>query len=190
MRYTPIIDITTIPELWGNNNIVRLYYYMAMVAGYHAQDMDIVDISIRTLALRVGITVSATRNALRQLAKYHLITRQGNLWKVMKVIPGQTYTKRKKQPTTEQQAAERQREQLITAQAEERARHDAEMQSYRDKGTNALEVYLEDLKRRAEAGDPEAIPIWNRRAKDYQALQEQRAAARAALANIKSNGKN
>lgn len=188
MRYTPIIDITTIPELWGNNNIVRLYYYMAMVAGYHAQDMDIVDISIRTLALRVGITVSATRNALKQLTKYHLITRQGNLWKVMKVIPGQTYTKRKKQPTAEQQAAERQREQLITAQAEERARRDAEMQSYREKGTSSLEVYLEDLKRRAEAGDPEAIPIWNRRAKDYQSLQEQRAAARAALANIKSNG--
>lgn len=189
MRYTPIIDITTIPELWSNNNIVRLYYYMAMVAGYHAQDMDIVDVSIRSLALRVGITVSATRNALRQLAKYHLITRQGNLWKVMKVIPGQTYTKRKKQPTAEQQAAERQREQLITAQAEERARQDAEIQSYYDKGTSPMEVYLEDLKRRAEAGDPEAIPIWNRRAKDYQRIKEQREAARAALANITNDGK-
>lgn len=84
MRYTTLIDISEIPGIYGNHNARLLYMHLALKAGYHDEDRDLVQLSIRNLAMDCGLSVSATRHALKVLQKERLLSRQGTAWKVFK----------------------------------------------------------------------------------------------------------
>lgn len=86
MRYTTIIDITETPDVYRNKNARLVYLHLALKAGYHDEDRDVLQTSIRTTAWKVGLTVSATRHALAVLERAGLLTRTKTGWTVTKWI--------------------------------------------------------------------------------------------------------
>ena len=94
MRYTTVIDITDFPQIYRNIHARLVYIHMALKAGYHDDDRDICRLSIRSLAADVGITVSATRNALLQLEKSGLISKSSDCWIVKKWVLQESPTPR------------------------------------------------------------------------------------------------
>ena len=94
MRYTTVIDITDLPHIYRNIHARLVYIHMALRAGYHDDDRDVCRLSIRNLAADVGITLSATRNALLQLEKSGLISRGSDCWIVKKWVATETPTPR------------------------------------------------------------------------------------------------
>lgn len=96
MRYTTVIDISEIPEVYRNMTARLIYIHMSLKAGYHDSDRDLVNVSIRRLSGDVGVTVSATRHALRLLERSGLLTRDGQHWRVRKWVEEQTITTRAK----------------------------------------------------------------------------------------------
>lgn len=119
MRYTTVIDITEITEVYKNATARLIYLHMSLKAGYHDVDRDLVKLSIRRLSADVGVTVSATRHALRQLERAGLLTRDGDLWRVKKWVEEQQITTRaktKREMQEQIQRLERQRQQVILEQ--------------------------------------------------------------------------
>ena len=96
MRYTTLIDITQCEALYTNINIRLVYLHLVLKAGYHDHDKDIVNISIRRLAADVGISVSATRHAIKQLVKYKMVNQAKGALAVRKWCPEQPITTRQK----------------------------------------------------------------------------------------------
>lgn len=86
MRYTTIIDITEIRQIWANPNTTRLYLFLCLKCGYRDDDRDIIDISLHRLEADTGLTFSAVRNALKQLQKVGLVARDGDAWRVKKWV--------------------------------------------------------------------------------------------------------
>lgn len=99
MRYTTIIDVTEIPDIWRNPNAVRLYFYMAMRCGYHDDDRDQLRISIRNLSYASGLTLSACRHALKVLQKFGLVSPMGEYYQVKKFVLEQKPTSRTQRTT-------------------------------------------------------------------------------------------
>lgn len=119
MRYTTVIDITEISEVYKNATARLIYLHMSLKAGYHDADRDLVKLSIRRLSADVGVTVSATRHALHQLERVGLLTREGDLWRVKKWVEEQQITTRaktKREMQEQIQRLERQRQQVILEQ--------------------------------------------------------------------------
>lgn len=115
MRYTTVIDISEIQEIYRNPVARLIYLHMSLKAGYHDADRDLVNISIRRLSGDVGVTVSAVRHALRQLERAGLLTREGNLWRIRKWVEEQQITARAKTKREMQEriiALERQKHQV------------------------------------------------------------------------------
>lgn len=94
MRYTTVIDISEIPEIYRNKNVCRLYFHLCLKAGYHDDDRDDVKLSIRGMAYGTGLSLSATRNAIQQLKKYGLLEQQNGGMKVRKFIVEAPISKR------------------------------------------------------------------------------------------------
>lgn len=168
MRYTTLIDLTEIKVLYRNINARLVYLHMALKAGYHDTDRDLLEMSIRRLADEVGLSVSATRHALEQLAKYQLVKRDGTTWTVRKWLPEQSITSRPK--TARQQraldlAAERAREQQQrdAEEAAERARRQAAWAE----GKTSFMLAYEAKYRLAVAGDPQAQDYCRRHKEAY-----------------------
>lgn len=84
MRYTTVIDISDMPEVYRNQAARLLYIHMALCAGYHDDDRDLVRQSLRVMAARAGLTLSAVRHALGLLQRAGLVSREGEAWKVKK----------------------------------------------------------------------------------------------------------
>ena len=119
MRYTTVIDITEISDVYNNATARLIYLHMSLKAGYHDVDRDLVKLSIRRLSADVGVTVSATRHALHQLERAGLLTREGELWRVRKWVEEQQITTRaktKREMQEQIQRLERQRQQVILEQ--------------------------------------------------------------------------
>lgn len=178
MRYTTIIDISDFPTVRRSRNATLLYLHMVLVAGWHDIDRDIVDASIRKLAIDLGMTVSATRHALQILQKAQLISRQGTLWIVRKWLPEQNISPRTKNARQKQQieaTAQRriEREEQDRQEAIERARR----LSLQAQGKTSFMLYYENLLLKAQAGDPEAERLVKRHKETYenhlQAFKEQ-----------------
>lgn len=116
MRYTTVIDITELPEIYRNMTARLIYVHMSLKAGYHDSDRDLVTLSIRRVAAEVGVTVSATRHALLLLERVGLLTREGKAWRVRKWVEEQTITTRAKTKREMQeviQRLERQKQQAV-----------------------------------------------------------------------------
>lgn len=86
MRYTTVIDISEYPTIYKNLNARMVYFHLALKSGYHNDDRDKIRISIRQLSYSVGISVSATRHALRQLLKAGLLRYENGTWDVLKWV--------------------------------------------------------------------------------------------------------
>lgn len=84
MRYTTVIDISEYPNIYRNDHAKSIYLHMALKCGYHDDDRDQLNISIRNLAWATGNTLSATRHALKVLQDAGLIARTGDVWTVRK----------------------------------------------------------------------------------------------------------
>lgn len=96
MRYTTVIDISEIPEVYRNATARLVYLHLALKAGYHDNDRDLAAVSIRRLAMDVDVSVSAARHAIRQLEKAGLLKRDGSFLVVKKWVEEQTITTRAK----------------------------------------------------------------------------------------------
>lgn len=168
MRYTTIIDITEL-RLYRNITARLVYLHLCLTAGYHDEDRDIVTDSLRGMAKEIGVTVSALRHALNILMKAGLLTRQDGTLKVTKWLTTAPITARPKTKAAEKKAEARQRED------EERQERDARRKEY-DAKTAALEaegkdnymLYVEELRRKAAAGDVEAAALAERHARGYE----------------------
>lgn len=171
MRYTTIIDIRPIP-LYKSEAARLLYLHMVLASGYHDHDRDLCLASLRSMAADTGLTLSAVRAALKRLEKYGMVSRQGTYWRVTKWVMSEEITKRatSKRQQKEQDAAreraekERQREE----QAEEQRR---QREANKAAGTNPLLEYIEEHKRKAEAGDVESLDVWRRHEKIYYEMR-------------------
>lgn len=146
MRYTTVIDITEIPLIRRSKNAQLLYLYMALKAGWHDDDRDCLDASIRSLAKDAGLTVSATRHALGQLLKTQLISRQGATWKVTKWTCLEPPTPRQK-PTVQKSS----HDSTITRLMDEQERKIQEYQNrvlhaVRESSLEELHTWLQELK--------------------------------------------
>lgn len=106
MRYTTLIDISEIPEVYRNQNARLVYLHLALKAGYHDEDRDVLQTSIRMTAWKVGLTVSATRHALAVLERAGLLKRTVSGWTVTKWIQATDPTPRPKKTTTKAGAGE------------------------------------------------------------------------------------
>lgn len=136
MRYTTVIDIAEISEVYKNATARLIYLHMSLKAGYHDADRDLVKLSIRRLSADVGVTVSATRHALHQLERVGLLTREGELWRVKKWVEEQQITTRaktKREMQEQIQRLERQRQQVILEQQhQEHQQYDPEQSTNSD----------------------------------------------------------
>lgn len=94
MRYTTVIDISEIPEIYRNKNVCRLYFHLCLKAGYHDDDRDVVKLSIRGMSYETGLSLSATRNAIGQLLKHGLLEKSADSLKVRKFVVEMPISKR------------------------------------------------------------------------------------------------
>lgn len=137
MRYTTIIDIRELPQIWNNPNVARAYLFLCLASGYHDTDRDLVHVSVRGLAALTGLSVAASRHALQQLQKAGLITRQGEAWKVVKFVITEAPATRPKTKREQQLEIER------LQRAEEQRRRDtesAEKKRIQTQWTQAMEA--------------------------------------------------
>lgn len=168
MRYTTIIDLSEFPAVYRNKNVRLVYLHLVLKSGYHDNDRDLIDISIRNLAWAVGLSVSATRHALHTLEQAKMIRRAGPLWHVRKFIIEQEITPRAKTQKEARKkaaaAAEQQASQeLNTRLDEERERR----QNLLENNTSDFIIYYEDVVRRARAGDIDAQETMRKRKDMY-----------------------
>lgn len=106
MRYTTVIDVTEIDDVWQNPNITRLYLFMALKCGYHDDDRDILRISLRNLAAQASLTLSATRHALKVLENAKLVAHEKEAWKITKFVLDKKPTSRTQKTTMTMSASE------------------------------------------------------------------------------------
>lgn len=157
MRYTTIIDLSEYTSLYRNHNVRLVYLHMVLRSGWHDEDRDILDLSIRGLAQGAGLSVSSVRNALKQLEKSHLIVRQGNVWSVRKWVLQETPTPRARSSKEKKQRDVAQLRSMEQEQRDqERARERAYHEQLASQGKTTFMLYYEDLLKQAEQGDVEA----------------------------------
>lgn len=154
MRYTTLIDISQARQLYSNHNVRLVYLHMVLKAGYHDNDKDIVVTSVRRLADEVGITVSATRHALKQLAKWQMIRPGKGAYSVRKWCPEQPITTRAK---TAKQQQQQERDAAAAAERRSLAKQQRDDKRYfedlKAKGLTSLDAYKLKLKEAAAMGD-------------------------------------
>lgn len=174
MRYTTVIDITEINAVYRNIHARLLYFHMALKAGYHDEDRDILDVSLRRLAEDVGLSVSAVRHALHLLERAKLVTRQGPIWVIKKWLPEQPITSRSQQErqeqarkTAENAAQERQKN------AQKAAQEEAERDQYKATNKTHFMEYYEEMERRAAQGDAYAADVVKRHRLVYESHKKQ-----------------
>lgn len=184
MRYTTIIDLSEFPALYSNHNIRLVYLHLVVKCGYHDGDRDQYSRSIRALAADCGLTVSAVRNAIKQLTAARLAARQGDILYVRKWLPEQTITARPKSQKQQKAAEERERQQgekqAREQQQDQEARMTAELAA---KGKTPFMAWFEEQQRKAAEGDADAMKaVANKR---HQTTYQQHAEA---MANNKNGG--
>lgn len=175
MRYTTLIDISELPTVYRNINARLLYLHMALRAGYHDDDRDVLETSIRILSAQTGLTISAVRHALHVLEGVQLIRKEGPAWIVKKWLPMQTTSPRPK--VTQKQLDAAQDEAKIRARQERKEELERlRREEIKATGKTEFMLYYEGLQEKAQAGDPEAIKLVARYRATYEShLKQQQA---------------
>lgn len=158
MRYTTIVDISEYASLYRNHNARLVYLHLCLKSGYHDNDRDLLDISVRRLADAVGLSVSATRHSLRVLSEAQLLKREGPLWHVRKFVLEQDISPRvKTEREAKKKSQERQREEAEREQ-DRRLQADRERrESLQAAGKSDFILYYEQQAEKARKGDADAI---------------------------------
>lgn len=139
-----MIDISDMPEVYRNQAARLLYIHMALCAGYHDDDRDLVRQSLRVMAARAGLTLSAVRHALGLLQRAGLVSREGEAWRVKKWFVDTPPTPRR-QPKDRRAAHEA----SSIADNAERQLNEWQatvMQAVREMTRDELEMWLDELR--------------------------------------------
>lgn len=172
MRYTTLIDISELPSVYRNINARLLYLHMALRAGYHDDDRDVLDTSIRILAAQTGLTISAVRHALHVLEGAQLIRKEGSAWIIKKWLPMHTTSPRPR--ATQNQLDAAQDEAKLRARQERKEELERlRREEVKAAGKTEFMLYYEGLQEKAQAGDPEAIKLVARHRATYEAHLKQ-----------------
>lgn len=170
MRYTTIIDLSEYTSLYRNHHVRLVYLHMVLRSGWHDEDRDILDLSIRAIAQGAGLSISTVRHALRQLEKSQLIVRQGNVWSVKKWVLQDTPAPR---PRT---MKEKKQSEVKEGRVVEQAALDKQLEQSRKEreqmlaaGKTPFMLYYESLQKKAAAGDVEAQVLVVRHRAMYEA---------------------
>ena len=157
MRYTTIIDITDQTALYRNHNARLIYLHLVLKSGYHDNDRDIIDISIRRLSMETGVSVSATRHALRILEACRLVKKVEGLWHVRKWILDEDITPRARTRRERKEAQNKATEAALRAEQEAKeAAERASRERQKATGKTSYQAYIEQLQAQAAAGDLDA----------------------------------
>lgn len=166
MRYTTIIDITDIPQVYNNINATRVYLHLCLTCGFTADDMDTLRISYRQLAAQLNITLSAVRYSLNLLTRYHLITIEGNIITVRKYLPKAEY---KDRPKTQQEFKDQEYRKKVKAEfeksIEEAKNFEQEQEIENQRRKQQVEAFCQhyrSMQERADKGDLEAQQYINK----------------------------
>lgn len=95
MRYTTIIDITAIPELYRNKNAVLLYVHLCLKSGYYDYNRDCYKRSVRMLSAETNLTIAAVRHAIKLLTKHRLVVTKDGVLIVRKYLKNELAPVRK-----------------------------------------------------------------------------------------------
>ena len=168
MRYTTIIDISEMRLLYRNANVRLMYLHLCLKSGYHDNDRDILDISLRRLADDVGMTLSATRHALRMLNQFGLISIQGGSINVKKWIQEESITKRSRNRKQQQEINEQQERERRQAELQQQHNErEKQRQEYERKGTNSFIEFYENRYAAYQYGQSDAIVSLRRNLNAY-----------------------
>lgn len=163
MRYTTVIDISDMPEVYRNQAARLLYIHMALAAGYHDEDRDQIRQSLRVMAARAGLTLSAVRHALGLLQRAGLVSKDGDAWKVKKWFVDTP-------PTPRRQPKGR------------RAAHEAS--SVADKYDDEIRKWRENVERAVREMTRDELEAWLDELRDGRALRHHGAQLTATERNI------
>lgn len=141
MRYTTIIDIREAPALYRNANTRLIYLELVLGSSYQQETKDRYQGSIRTLAARAGVTVSAVRNSLKQLQALGMVSPIDGGWIVKKWIEQPAIIPRRQRPKPEQQTINISEEQQVTAEQLNRERW---LEKLRQRGIDELIFRFEE----------------------------------------------
>lgn len=170
MRYTTVIDIREIPEVYRNQNVRLLYLHLCLLAGYHDNDRDLVRISIRNLATSSGLTVSATRHAVKILVKWKILRVKGSIYRVRKYIEEGTITPRartRKAAQVAENAKIEAADAMTREQSEEQSK--AVLETIYAQGKTPFMVWYEKKMEAAASGDVDALRIVEEKRAQYEA---------------------
>lgn len=172
MRYTTIIDVTETP-IWSNINALRLYYWACMKCGYHDNDRDILQISIRNLSYRLDMTISAVRHSLKVLQAASLIIPvQESTYRVIKWVDNQEISKRKSKRELQLQVESMTREQQRQQQEQQEQEHkkiiEKERKQRQQRGESVLDMRIRNARQAAAAGDEYAKKLLIRLLKEKE----------------------
>lgn len=174
MRYTTLIDISEMPLLYRNINARLIYLHLILKAGYHDTDRDIVDISVRRLSSDVGISISATRHALKVLESAALLRYEGNAIIVKKWLVEDSITPRrqpkKSAKSVDLEDARQRQQQELNKQLQQTADFKARLES---EGKTSFMLYYEGLMQRYQQGDTSVLTSLQRHRKTYESQKSQ-----------------
>ena len=169
MRYTPIIDITENKTLYQNINVRLVYLHLVLKSGYHDYNRDMISISLRQLSTEVGITLGAVRHALEILTKAKMIYKKDNVFHVRKWIVEQKITSRATKIRQEQAIQnQKDRESADKAREEEYKRRQNRIDELRKQGKTEYMLYYENMMKKAQNGDLDALKIVERNRSIYE----------------------
>ena len=140
MRYTTIIDIRESPALYRNANTRLIYLELVLGSSYQQDTKDRYQGSFRTLAARVGVTISAVRNSLKQLQALGMVSPIEGGWIVKKWIEQPAIIPRRQRPKPEQPISLSD-DQQVTAEQLNRERW---LEKLRQKGIDELIFRFEE----------------------------------------------
>lgn len=76
MRYTEVLDIREIPEVYSNHKTRLLYIHLCLACGFGDKNRGRLITTYTRLAADVGMSKSAVRWSLSRLSKYMLVSVQ------------------------------------------------------------------------------------------------------------------
>lgn len=169
MRYTPIIDISEYKTLYQNINVRLVYLHLVLKSGYYDYNRDMISISLRQLAMEVGITLGAVRHALDILKKAKMIYKKDNVYHVRKWVVEQKITSRATSKRQEQ-AIQNQQERIKEnkAREEEYKKRQDRIDELRKQGKTEYMLYYENMMIKANNGDLDALKIVERNKSIYE----------------------
>lgn len=162
-------------DLYANINIRIVYLHLCLAAGYHDDDRDICNDSIRQLSRHCHITVSATRNALQQLTKAGLLQRESDSLRVTKWVMQKQISKRATSTMSDNTQAN-----LAEIRRREAEKRDAEERKYlqrraelEEQGIDERELAMITIIAKACAGDAKSQDVCKRHKWRYAAQYTQ-----------------